>query len=89
MSQTSLSKTVRKANKKAKAKPKVSQDAKRDEATLEVLRSINKSVAVIAGKDVPAPVVNIPERKPVSYEAKFTRNSRGDMVAARIDPVID
>lgn len=86
---TSLSKTVRKANKKAKATPKVNPNAKRDEATLEVLRSINKSVAVIADKEVPAPIVNIPERKPVSYEASFERNSRGDMIAARIDPVTD
>ena len=72
-----------------------------NDAVLEILKDISPTVNVsideerigkvlgreIAKIDFPQPIINIPERKPVSYKAQFDLNSRGDMIAARIDPV--
>lgn len=82
-----LNSNLRAANKK---KPTQTENQKRDTATLEVLRSINENVAALADKEVPAPVVNIPERKPFSYQVKdITRNRQGGMTGMRIDPIIN
>lgn len=44
---------------------------------------------VSAIEKIQQPVVNIEARDPVSYKAVIELNSRGEMVAARIDPVLE
>ena len=49
-------------------------------------------IGAAVGKEIrkiPAPKLEIPERKPLSYKASFERNSRGDMISARLDPILE
>jgi hypothetical protein len=86
-----LNSDLRAAKKKKSTPASKTLNEKRDDAALEILRSINKSVTLLGAKlsKAAAPVINMPERKPVSYKASFVRNSRGDMVSAKIDPIIE
>ncbi len=81
-----LNSNLRAAN--SKKKPKSKESAKRDDATLEILRSINSSVEKLG--QVKPPVVNIPERKPYSYKATFGRSSStGEMISAEFHPILE
>lgn len=52
-----------------------------------------QAIGVAVGNEIaklPTPEVKFPEREPISYSARVTeRSSRGDMVTARIDPIIE
>jgi len=75
-------------------------EGERNEATLELLNkllekdssivvdasSIGTEIAKAISKMKP-PVVNVPERKPISYYAKIDRDEKGVMVGSLISPV--
>jgi len=50
-----------------------------------------QAIGDAVGKEIaklPTPEVKLPAREPISYRAQvLERNSRGDMVTARIDPI--
>lgn len=78
MALKTLNENIRKS--KAKKKPAKKVTVKKQPDVVDRI--------VTAIEKIQAPVVNIPERTPVSYRATVELNSRGDMVAANIDPVV-
>ena len=50
-----------------------------------------EAIGEAVGKEIanmPTPEIKLPAREPMSYQARvLERNSRGDMVTARIDPI--
>lgn len=51
------------------------------------------AIGEAVGKEIanlPTPEIKLPDREPMSYQARVTkRSSRGDMVTARIDPITE
>jgi hypothetical protein len=50
------------------------------------------AVGAAVGKEIrkmPAPVVKMPERKPLSYKATIQRNREGHMISAQLDPILE
>ena len=74
----------------------------RDRATQELLSSLMKkglpvtvdisAIAKAIGKEIgkmPAPVINVLPREPISYKATIERNRKGEMSGATIDPILE
>lgn len=67
--------------KKTKAKPKP-MPAKAAPAPMVDFDPLVKAI-----EGLQQPIVNIEQKDPVSYNVTVDLNSRGDMVAARIEPI--
>jgi len=69
-----------------------------DDRAIELLKEIAgkdltfnaEEIGRAVGRAIKIPKVRFPDRRPVSYKATVTeRDRKGDLVVARIDPIID
>jgi hypothetical protein len=78
---TELNKRIAKEKAKRKKKPAPKPVPKAND--------IDKLVTALDKVQKPVVDVKVEPRKPMSYRATIERNSRGEMIAAKIEPIIE
>lgn len=78
---TNLNKRIAQEKAKRKKKPKPAPEPK--------VNDIDKLVTALDKVQKPVVDVKVEPRQPMSYRATIERNSRGDMIAAKIEPIIE